>query len=443
MKKLLNFLNTFYSVPRAIEAGTGVLYTDNDMRIVLANGALVVNHNAVNIAAFQMHGAKNLGEKHLRVFVKCIVKAIAHTRMIKEIHHSSNSLLSVSFPANGSESTVRSILDDRELSPQVKFAAIVSMLYMCPSLPFDDVKVIAKSQHQFVGLEYADSHDRRTDPRVKSFYELQGFLMPDFISSKESYYSNMSVKMRGNHEFFRLFRTITSFMWRSEGKTFAEYSSKAGNDVYLPIEIGVESLKTVRDIISFVDGLKSPIMDSNLLDLKYYELIRFCRVYKNHDADLFPFYKDRIRMGETQYEFNWNDFSGMWSDEESIDSLSAYVDRDEMYLMYHDLLNNFEDFDDFASLGDFGAPVVAYYYLNYGIEAVKELMDFVKTDSNHSRFLHSDQPYRIGDDASNVITQKDFILAKTGEHSDLPLSWAINLTVEGDIPAEQSYGLLS
>lgn len=429
MKKLFRAIKRqFSSVAFAIDTGNGDLYSYRDIEVILSDGNLIVNHRAVSAVAFEMQNAIILGEKHLKTFVKCTVAAIEKTIMRQEVEYSNRAIMKVSLSYNDSVSTVRAILDDKDLSPQVKFAAIVSMLQMCPTLPFDDVKAIAIRQHEFISVSEASITRESMNPKLKNFFDLRGFLMPDFITTGSAYYSTLTTIIRRDPEFFRLFRTISSFIWSDGEKTFEQYAETAGLEIYAPRKIKSDSFAMVSDVVSFVSGLSSPIVDNVLKDLNSVEMGRFCKLYSRHESDLFDFYKDILRQGETHYEFT----HGLWAwyDEASISSLSPYIPYEEMYSLYYDLKANFEDLDRFRGLESFGAPIVAYYYLNYGIEAVRELIDLVESDRNHSQFSVVDTAYSINNDGTALVTQRDFILAKTGEYSAFPLSWAINLIID-------------
>lgn len=427
MPKLFDAIKRQFSTfSPTFEAGDGILYSDAIAVISLVDGKMTIQDaDAKRHTIFELYDATILGEKHLRKFVKCARAALQNTTTTAKAR-TLKSVISIRFYAGGSIDTVRAILDDRDLSPEVKFASIVSMLDMCPTLPFEDVKAIAIRQHVFGNAKDSRSTDRQANPISSGFLDLCRFLMPDFVNETPTFHHNPLVQKKDDYRFFKLFRTVISFIRYSEEKTFDEYAKIAGNSIYEPFGIKDDSYRIVNAVVSLVSQRAIPEIHNSLYDFNSYEMRRFCKLYGNHDTDLFDFYKETIRNGESYYESTNSDWG--WDDEYAINSLSPYVDYEDMYSLFQDLCGVVEYFDDIESLGNFGAPVVVYYYTCYGLEKVRELLEFVKRDADHKKFLQEDNAYSIGDGCT-IVTQTDFIEARRGEYADLPIDWAMSVIV--------------
>lgn len=434
------------SMMKMMESDGGTIFEDERIVAIIKYGSLEVHDHADNFL-LRIWFFSNLEYKYLKKFLEVMTVAVKQSLPGEPWSTNSLPMIDVSYNTS-SEKTIRKILNSRRLSALAKFSSVISLLYVCPTLPFRDVRYIA-NKTPIVTLEDAiQTNDVENNHRVKKFTDLQYFLIPSFATLEYvEYYSNK--KINADPEFFRFLVSLTSFFLSPTDRTYGEWLNSSESKRFLPeaeeyrnFSKHTSKFTVIKAICSYIDTIETPNVDSSLHDLKAWELIRFMGLYSTSRDELLPFLKDRVKtcrlIGELSYPER-EVVEILKYPESEIKRFDAYTLFD--YLSTNEMLEFCEQLERFSQvestdkdylyriiddLRSIGASISAYYYLHFGFEAMIELILFSHTDKIHPDFsyMRNDPLTRKNSESVNI---NNLIYVKTSEYSDLPLDWAMTL----------------
>lgn len=339
---------------------------------------------------------------HLQKFLE-IIQEISESFTINFAEFRNNT---IEFNDHSVGESFRAVIDDPELSAVKKFAAILSMLCIAPTLKSEHVLEIAKLQKSPV-----------TEDGKVSFGKLRFFILPYFDLEVEMRPRGTINRFELNSENISgLLRMVGFLRCDDENKTFEEFSESVGDD-FISAAMGCnrETTETAMEIYS--EWGSTVVKGLNL------NLLKRIGGIPTHEAsaNLKELLLKRILAGKTM----------TCEKHPKVPSfLTSYLTEEEFEDFYAQLSES--TFADKLpeEMGPLALEVIVFYYLKSGFLKVLELLELIRSSpAYNSPFFYTRTVYELKEPVQQKLKMPHFMLLLNDEYRDMPLGWALPLIV--------------
>lgn len=312
-----------------------------------------------------------------------------------------------------SEDTVKKILEDDSISLSKKFAAIISVLSVCPSLPFSEAKEIVLAQID------------PDDVEILTFERLKMFLYPNFadtVDTKDSVWVATEWGINGKE--LRTLIRYTGFLAYSEkDEMYSEYLKRNKGNYFRPIF----NNKVMGNVQNRVKALSEFGLESKIKEFTAPQAMRFVNLYMGESSVFSKFFEDRLNHGAPMAieESNWSPEGLSYL---SVIPLAKILTREEILKLDSEIKDDPNSPFISAWLPNSSMWLTAYYYVTGGYSAVRELFDVVSSESKYEKFFMKDIFGMSGQDRNMHPRHLSmFMRATDTKYKDMPLEWRINI----------------